>query len=899
MKRNLLMIKNNALHKIIYSLLFFLFTSVTLPVIAAELMVADKLIKEKGINQQIPQITSGSLNACWDQANKRVEILDGQGVFATVELPDTESVTIGKDSITSVLPEMQLLQKDGSTIIFTLPVQLTNTPLMLNPLSVTRASLITWLPEPTPNWVAISKNVKRGEPTEEEKASGVGVIRLPEIRLVTPFNEKSAKNTDDLKAFGTAGIRPLDGHNGSYAFLAVVDPQTNAGIVSGWTTSKVGSGIVFSGKTKDADPQITPEIQYGSIKTAPMKLGADTTTETFIIGRYDDARTGLESYAEMVAKSNFGRFLTSQTKEKENPLRDSGVSVEGETEKVEKIFFSYFKLPPIPSGYCTWYSDKNGGASNPAALAELAEFSEKNLAPFGMDFIQIDDLWQDGITKNGPRKNFTRVKPDGAFKDGMNPVATDIKEHGFRAGLWFMPFAGSVTDPHFPKEWFVKSGRTDEVNENGHSKRAYGQTVNREGEPYESFWGGTSLDMTKPEVQEYLRDTTKRMADDWGFNYFKLDGLWVGMACDQLYVNNEYRPDDFGEAVFCDETVTPVQAYRRGLEIIRDTAPDATILGCNVSQNMRMMLPSVGLLDMMRIGPDNGANWSGLKEGPWHGSNRYFLNGRVWWNDPDPIYVRNSMPYKHARLIATWAAISGQLIAMSDWLPDLSEERLEIIRRTMPGHGLKTARPLDLFRSNIPQIWHLTHQAADSPRRDVVAIYNWDDEGKEPKKIEFNLTEIFPTDSSSDNESVQYVLYDFWNKTAVVSLGDFNSGPVEPGDCKVLAIRKITSQNNFPQVVSTSRHVTQGIVDIITEKWDADIKTISGASRVVGGDTYKMQIYIPAGFGEGKDAIAEVSSGTVTVTPIKIEGLEKENAGWLEVTIDSPKNDNIEWKIKF
>lgn len=47
------------------------------------------------------------------------------------------------------------------------------------------------------------------------------------------------------------------------------------------------------------------------------------------------------------------------------------------------------------------------------------------------------------------------------------------------------------------------------------------------------------------------------------------------------------------------------------------------ILGCNVSQNMRTLGASFGLVDAMRIGPDNGPSWEALKRGPWHGTNRY------------------------------------------------------------------------------------------------------------------------------------------------------------------------------------------------------------------------------------------------------------------------------------
>ena len=86
--------------------------------------------------------------------------------------------------------------------------------------------------------------------------------------------------------------------------------------------------------------------------------------------------------------------------------------------------------------------------------------------------------------------------------------------------------------------------------------------------------------------------------------------------------------------------------------------------------------------------------------------------------------VRASTPLDQARLNASWTAISGQLFYCSDWLPELPADRLEILRRTMPAHGL-LPRPVDLFENEPARIWLLT-DTRRAVRRDVVALYNWD-----------------------------------------------------------------------------------------------------------------------------------------------------------------------------
>ncbi|GAI62438.1 unnamed protein product, partial [marine sediment metagenome] len=94
--------------------------------------------------------------------------------------------------------------------------------------------------------------------------------------------------------------------------------------------------------------------------------------------------------------------------------------------------------------------------------------------------------------------------------------------------------------------------------------------------------------------------------------------------------------------VLHDPRMTHIEAYRKGLEIVRETAPHVFILGCNVSQNMRSMGAAFGLIDAMRIGPDNGGagsgRWNSVMVGPHYGSNLYFLKPPVMKTAADLIF---------------------------------------------------------------------------------------------------------------------------------------------------------------------------------------------------------------------------------------------------------------------
>jgi hypothetical protein len=624
-----------------------------------------------------------------------------------------------------------------------------------------------------------------------------------------------------LKTLGTGGLLPPDKNPGSYAWLAVAESSaaSDRGVVFGWLTYDRGSGVLFS-TVDGSSVRVDAHIDYGRLRLAP---GKTEDMEMLAVGYFDDARLGLEAWADAVAK-------------------------------VYDIH-----LPPQPAGYCTWYSRPYGGASDEKHLAEQSAFAAKHLAPFGFSVIQIDDKWQAGISKNGPKRNFTSHDPNGPYPTGMKAAADNIKSLGLVPGIWFMPFAGTYYDPFFKdhQDWFVK---------------------NEDGTPYETKWGGTCLDMTHPGAREHLQSVVRRIADEWGYQYFKMDGLWTGTGTKQQYINSGYKDDGIGDAVFHNPDKTNIEAYRDGLRLVRETVGRKVfILGCNGPQNMRSYGGAFGLVDAMRVGPDNGTEWKSLLRGPTFGSRHYFLHGRIWYNDPDPVYVREGMPLNYAQLICSWVALSGQLNLSSEWLPGVPGERLDILKRTMPAHGLP-ARPVDLFENEPARIWVLTDSRL-TPRRDIIGLYNWD--GNE-LRLDYPLVRL------GLDANTEYVAFDYWQNSLVPAIKGRLQITVPAQSCLVLSLRPRASQ---PQLISTSRHITQGIVDVLEEKWDAAGKTLLGRSNVVGGDAYELRIVSDAA-----PLAVEVSSQDRTAG---VKTLLRQNEALVRAVIESPTSREVSWSVKF
>ncbi len=664
------------------------------------------------------------------------------------------------------------------------------------------------------------------------------------------FSLELGKPAAELRTMGTAGLLAPDQNPGSYVFLTCADPATRRGVVAGWVTHDRGDGVLFSA-VQDGRVSFKAQIDYGRLLIEP---GQTAALETLAVGLFDDARVGQELFADAIKKQYD------------------------------------IRLHPRSPGFCTWYSEVGGltdkqhgaGALNEKDIVTLTAFAARELKPLGFGFVQIDDEWQDGASKpdgsriNGPRRGFTRHKPDGPYPHGMAPTAEMIRRNGLTAGIWLLPFARNHQDPEYKErqDWFMR--RLD-------------------GKPYETEWGGTSLDLTHPAVQAHLVELAQTLKG-WGYDYFKMDGLWTGSATEQIYVNDGYKDDKIGNnAPFRDPHVTNIEALRSGLKLLRKAAgPDVYFSGCCASQNMRSLGGVMGLVDSMRVGPDNGFEWQdyrkevmhfeggGIITGPIRANRLYFLHGRVWWNDPDPAYVRPAVQLRHAQLLASWIAVAGAFNLNSDWLPGLPPERLDILKRCMPSHAAQ-ARPVDYFDTTMPSIWLLT-DASQPVRRDVLGLYNWD---SEPRTIRYDAAK------AGLDGAATYHAFDFWARAPLPAFRGALAFEVPAESCRMVAVRR---QEGRPVLVSTSRHVTQGIVDVTDERWADGV--LSGSSRVVGGDAYELRV---AGLrdGGGWQPTAWKVSAADAAAGVTIEPVSQGEDGWLRLVIRSRESRAVAWSVVF
>mgnify|MGYP000724638612 FL=1 len=356
-----------------------------------------------------------------------------------------------------------------------------------------------------------------------------------------------------------------------------------------------------------------------------------------------------------------------------------------------------------PTGWCSWYhyfTDVTAGDVR-TNVADLDEWD------VDLDVVQLDDGYETAFGD-------WRTLADGF--ESMRDLRDDVAAAGYEPGLWLAPFyvqADSQLAREHP-EWLLTDGG-DPVDAGA-----------RHGPMY-------ALDTTHPEVTAWLRETFATVVEEWGFEYLKLDFLYAAAL-----PGDRHRD------------VTRAEAYRHGLETIRDAVGDAFILGCGAPG-----FPSVGLVDAMRIGPDTAPYWR--REGdsasqPAHENavrnvlNRQFCHRRLWVNDPDCQLVRETteLTVPEQESFAALVALTGGSNFLSDAVAEIDDAGRGLFERTLP--PVEDGRVRGVGDREFPD-----RVVCERPVDGAVAVaaFNWSDE---PRRVRVDPSAYVGSGDSQDSD---------------------------------------------------------------------------------------------------------------------------------------------------
>ncbi|GIF69999.1 alpha-galactosidase [Asanoa ishikariensis] len=248
--------------------------------------------------------------------------------------------------------------------------------------------------------------------------------------------------------------------------------------------------------------------------------------------------------------------------------------------------------------WCSWYAYYETITEQQLAK----DINDLRGLPF--DVVQIDDGWERLVGD---------WQPNHKFPSGMRALVDRITDVGMVAGLWLAPFI-ALPSAGVPRSLLLRDARGDLVIA-GHN------------------WGTGyhALDLSRSDTLDYLGSLIDRVVHEWGFRYLKLDFINAGAV-------PGVRLDDAERE----------QTYRDALALVRQVAgDDVYLLGSGA-----ILLPSLGILDGLRSGPDVAPMWQNYaSDDPSDAMARNAVVNtlhRLWHQpvvevDPDVIYFRSRL----------------------------------------------------------------------------------------------------------------------------------------------------------------------------------------------------------------------------------------------------------------
>ncbi len=620
----------------------------------------------------------------------------------------------------------------------------------------------------------------------------------------------------DVEASGFGSIAPGDyqGHSAASWNHAVADLDSDAAWVAGGLSFE-SSMPVINLSYDESDAQSAPDgrtgFSYFSAEAAwepeckPLEPGASFSSELYYVHPTPvDALQGLEDYAQAVAD---WLDITPWHRRAEGRR--------------------------VANGWNSWAGSGSTGGYGTDINQEMAlenlDIMATELRDWGMDWFQLDDGYEPAYgdwTWNKER-----------FPKGPAWLTEQIRAAGLRPGLWIAPFTAHDDSELYQDhpDWFA-----DET--------MLGQVIGGE---YEV------LDLTHPEVLDWLAELTDTFRNDWGFEWLKLD-----FGYHALFGTGFYQAD-----------ATREEAWRGAMKVIDEgLGEDAFfMLVGNLGTNYDIIDAGRLTLDSMPLwewepdqDSDDHLEQQGLKPIMRTSGRRWYLQDRVWINHPDLIFFRSNTHDKswprltldESQAFCTYVALSGGIVKLGDRLVDLDADAINTIRAILPIYGV-AARPLDVFTTEYPEIWHMPVDAPldgfDEPYH-LLGLFNW---GFNVDQTTNPYSEL-KDDGSDRQHSVdlaalgldgQWLAYEFWTGSYLGTVSSQLDLDVPSHTGRVVALRQPTGA---PQFLGWNRNITMGATVLGAVTWDEGSQTLSlDMTTAVPTEkapfTYEMAFYVPSG----------------------------------------------------
>lgn len=501
-----------------------------------------------------------------------------------------------------------------------------------------------------------------------------------------------------------------------------------------------------------------------------------------------------------------------------------------------------YQLPSkVPCGWISWKA--YGAGVNESQIKGLTDWAATNVRDYGFDYVVIDDGWFYGSSRGQMvsvpgNADWTKANSEG-FPGGIKSLMDYVHGKGLKIGLWMSPFGFSGDNTANPT-WWIRKSANGAILENGWHGRNY-------------------IDGSVPEACAgwLTKGIVAQVAN--GMDYLKVDGM-MHVAYEGYSQTGDY---------FTAKSTTWQTALRQAYAAIRTEVKNQYFSAC-----WSRVPEMAGYADAMRVGGDKSAGYDNHKAQAQDIYHWQYENNIVWCVDPDHMVMAGSGDAEY-RLVSTGVSLSGSFFMYSDGYNEYSASKVAIMRRVMPIPE-PAPRPGDLYekQGDPASLWTLE---INRPFDYWMVVANTDFNSTKVTALNFKDLGLDSTKS--------YTVYDFWNQKYMgVFKTSYECGAPGAKDVQVFALREVKDR---PFIISTNRHISQGGVDLVNVAWNAQTKTLSGASKVVSGDPYIITLYLPTG--------ATVQSAKFGTTAATIGA----NNGAATIEYTPSANDTVEWSALF
>lgn len=428
-------------------------------------------------------------------------------------------------------------------------------------------------------------------------------------------------------------------------------------------------------------------------------------------------------------------------------------------------------------GWCSWEAYRK--EIDEGKIGETAKFLAEKLKPYGMEYMQIDDGFQpEYMPPEGCSLAEGWARTNEKFPGGHGELVRIIKDAGFIPAIW-----NNVV-----------------INNFDYAKNSGMCFKGADGEPLHDQWIHYVFDCIEESLIKEIVPIFKTFYQ-YGYRYFKVDALrhiyydGMALAVREGIITSEEANDRFRSLY---------------VKIREAIGGDSYFLSC-----WGVMTQGVGVIDALRFATDAKDNERSFyllvdESARWH-----HTHGILYRNDPDHLCMRS--PFDMASSISAMASLNGYLYMISDEISCYTDDKLALIRQTIPPTdtitaetgSLNIATPMNYYgdmdqahcakESLMPGSLWVTHFVKGDRVWAVINLINKNPDNKKKKTV-INLEKL------QLDPAKKYIAFDFYAQKPIgfIERSLTVNTPVLYGN-KVIAL---TEYDGNVQFIGSSRHVS-------------------------------------------------------------------------------------------